>query len=103
MTNQRGDRSGELHALANMADAHRQLGSLDQALELAEEALRLARSVGDRQIEAGVLLDRGIVHELAGRVEQARESYREAVELSRRIGFKWGEAEASRRLTGLTG
>ncbi|WP_329790415.1 tetratricopeptide repeat protein [Lentzea sp. DG1S-22] len=89
-------------SLVNRADTHRQLGSLDRALELAE-ALLLARSVGDRQIEAGVLLDRGTVHELAGRGEPARASYTEAAELARRIGFRWGESEAARKLAGLDG
>ncbi|WP_167521603.1 ATP-binding protein [Microbispora triticiradicis] len=80
------DEVGEAWMLDGLAAVHRDLGSLDEALECCEQALVIWRRVGDRAAECASLNDLGDICRTFGRTATALVRLREALALSREIG-----------------
>ncbi|MBP2706808.1 tetratricopeptide repeat protein [Microbispora sp. RL4-1S] len=81
-----GDEDGEAWMSGGLAAIHRDLGSLEEALEYGERALAIRRRAGDRAAECACLNDLGDVLRRLGRATAALERLREALALSREIG-----------------
>jgi class 3 adenylate cyclase/predicted ATPase len=85
-----------------VGESLRRMLRLDEALEHAEESVRLFRDLGARWELASALGDRGSIHRLAGRLEEAEADLREALALCRdlkeRALVSWTAAELVRTL-----
>ncbi len=77
---------GRALALRNLAFFLRQLGEPQQAVELAEQAAVLARSVGDPALMAWILLGLADVADAVGDVERSERLYGEMLDTARQAG-----------------
>jgi non-specific serine/threonine protein kinase len=79
----RGDQQGEIEALLSLAGPMQYLEGMDRTVELEQEALRLARSIGDVWREAKAL---GALGWDDSDLEKRRENWGEAIRLFRQVG-----------------
>ena len=75
------DRSGEMRLLMQLAEAHRQLGEYQDAVEAYERADRLSRQLGDELTRGDILQQRGGLYLYLGDLDKALENFREAIPL----------------------
>lgn len=66
-----------------LATSHRSLGHGDEALQVSQEAVRLAEELGDAQLLARSLNGLGKIHQLASRYDEARLTFERAVEAAK--------------------
>jgi len=92
---QRVSATGRALALRNLAFFLGHQGEREQALELAEQAAALARSVGDPSLMTWILLGLGQATEVSGDLERAERVYREMHEIARQAG---DDTQAARAL-----
>lgn len=83
-----------IHVLNYMAICNRELGSLDRALELGFESMRIAQNTGARHDLVHSLVGIGEVYVRKQEYVQARRYLREALLLSNDLGFFHGAAIA---------
>ncbi|HEY6102728.1 MAG TPA: LuxR C-terminal-related transcriptional regulator [bacterium] len=83
---QRVSATGRALALRNLAFFLHHQGEREQALELAEQAAALARSVGDPSLMIWVLLGLGQAMQVSGDLERSERVYGEMLEIARRAG-----------------
>lgn len=76
----------ELHALSLNAQLHRQLGQLQNALDLYNRALDLARHVNERREEAFTLGGVALVYSDMGYPRKSREYFEQVLSLWKEIG-----------------
>ena len=88
----------ELAALIGAACAHRELGSLDEALSHAQQAFALTDELGYRVTETEALVELAETHLALGRFVRARQQAERAVDLGRETGHRLAEAKALRAL-----
>jgi tetratricopeptide (TPR) repeat protein len=69
-------------------------GEIDRSIELFQEAIQLARSLGDRALIARMLARAAPPLFVAGRVDEGAPLAEEAVEINREIGFASGLVES---------
>ena len=81
-------------ATNRQVEALRELGHLDEALELAEDGVAQAGESDDPVLEADSLIALGRVHERLTRLEEAQGHYLEALSLYRRAEKLPGQARA---------
>jgi predicted ATPase len=87
--------------LGVLADSHRGAGRLDEALEVVEEALAMARRTGERHYEAELYRSRGRLRLATGGQEKAEADFRQALAVARRQGAKMFELRAATALARL--
>jgi adenylate cyclase len=75
-------------------------GSLDEARELAERGLKLARHYGLRRVEASSLRQLGLIAYYLGDHQEARARFADALQLYIQIGDRQGEGMAVNNLGG---
>jgi tetratricopeptide (TPR) repeat protein len=92
LVHERGDRSGEGIALANLGWASGLLGDFSAARAFHERALSVSREVGNRYQETYTLVNLSAIAEMQGEAPAAMAYARQANELARRIGERSGEA-----------
>jgi tetratricopeptide (TPR) repeat protein len=81
-----GDSRNEADTLRLFAEARRDLGGLDEALEKAGAALELARAAEDVRFEVNALNLLATVHVRSGRTVAGLEHHAEALETARDVG-----------------
>jgi class 3 adenylate cyclase/tetratricopeptide (TPR) repeat protein len=91
-------------ALANRAEAHRELGQYAPAVEIGQRALGLLRKGGHRVGEAAVQENLGLARRALGEHDAARGHFQAALKLARETGARsleastllhWGQLEAA--------
>lgn len=87
----RESRLGEEYALGNLGVAYDSLGQHQQAVELHEQALAIAREVGDREGEGRTLNDLGIAYRNLEQPEQAIAVFEQALGIAQDTGNPVGE------------
>jgi tetratricopeptide (TPR) repeat protein len=84
------DRAGDRNQLSvidlNRAFALEDLGRLDEALQVQDSSLSIARETHDPDIESHLLINRGSILGHLGRVDEARAAYVSAAEAGARAG-----------------
>jgi class 3 adenylate cyclase/tetratricopeptide (TPR) repeat protein len=90
----------ETHFLLRLADAHRDLGRIDDALRVLDEALTAVATTGERWFEPEVLSLKGEIL-AATDVARGEECLRQAIDLARRQGSRMLELRAATRLARL--
>ncbi|OEV09343.1 hypothetical protein AN218_22855 [Streptomyces nanshensis] len=93
------DRLGQREMLTTGVIALRLLDRYDEAMEWAEQALRLAREAGDRHGEAQGLHEMGVCHQGQGSHEEAADALSEAIRIREAINYPRGVA-VSRHVLG---
>ena len=88
----------EAMALCNYGNVLRELRRFDEAVEVCQNAVTLARSTGDRPCEAAVLLNLGLALRYTGHVDEAARICLQARDAQRRLGDQRGEARALNNL-----
>ncbi len=78
--------------VAKLAWAHLELGDLDQATELVEQAIRHARAKDDRLNLVEALRVEALVAQRQKQWGEAARALEEALAVAQSIGFQWGEA-----------
>jgi tetratricopeptide (TPR) repeat protein len=73
---------GEMRNWANLGTALAQLGRHDEAMDMAQRALALARRLGDRENEGVYLGQRAVAHKLAGRLQEALTDFRASLAIT---------------------
>jgi predicted ATPase/tetratricopeptide (TPR) repeat protein len=91
---QRGDLRGEMHCLANLANAARIAHEYSSAREHYEHALRLARQLNYRWGEAATLQELGDIALAQGDLEFARQLTERSLVLCQEIGDRLREARS---------
>ncbi len=79
-------------ALANMGMIYKELGQIDQALDLGIQSLQVFRDLGDHYNLAHILYEIGNDAMSMGRWAAAQEYFQEAIELYERLGVQAGLA-----------
>jgi tetratricopeptide (TPR) repeat protein len=87
----RESRLGEEYALGNLGVAYDSLGQHQQAVDLHEQALVIAREVGDRDGEGRTLNDLGIAYRNLEQPERAIAVFQEALTIAQATGNPVGE------------
>lgn len=72
-------------ALLRLAEGHRMSGELQEAMDLHERALAVAKKLEDERLECSVFLDSGVPFAMTGRMEEALARFRKAEGIARRI------------------
>jgi predicted ATPase/DNA-binding CsgD family transcriptional regulator len=91
---------GRALALRNLAFFLTYHGEVEEALELAEQAMTLARSVGEPSLMTWILLGLGVVTDARGDLERSERIYREMLDVARLAG---DETQAARALCNIGG
>jgi tetratricopeptide (TPR) repeat protein len=93
------DRPGHAIAIPAAVNAYlRSRGHWNEARELQDLALKLARATGNEAAEGAVITDIGHLHYTTGKLRSATAILTQAAELQRRLGDQLGEANAVRWL-----
>ncbi|MGJ3251911.1 MAG: tetratricopeptide repeat protein [Elainellaceae cyanobacterium] len=87
-------RQGEGNALGNLGIAYRNLGDYQQAIDLYEQYLAIAREIGDRRGEGNALGNLGLAYWSLGDYPQAIDLYEQQLVIAREIGDRRGEGNA---------
>ena len=69
---------------------------MEEALQVYEEALALARELGDRSSEGAILGNLGLLQHDRGRMTEAREHYQQALASAREGSHRQFEGRCSR-------
>ncbi|HEY9411905.1 MAG TPA: BTAD domain-containing putative transcriptional regulator [Jiangellaceae bacterium] len=93
-----GDRASECILMFIRAEWYREIGRIDDALELVLVARPLVDELGIRRLQADVRTDIGLCHLARGDLDAARSEFTRAAELARSSGL---QAEGSEALRGL--
>jgi tetratricopeptide (TPR) repeat protein len=88
----RNDRTGQAHALTDLANAHWRLVALEQARVCCDAAFDLWRTLGDTGGKADALLRLGRVHFTSHRYANAIDCFQQAADLRRADHDKHGQA-----------
>lgn len=80
--------------LHELGETHRLHSRYDEAAEMLEQGLAIARSTLDKQLLARISVTLGLVHETKGRYAEAEECYTQASAIYTAIGNDIGRAEA---------
>ncbi|MHC4473817.1 MAG: ATP-binding protein, partial [Planctomycetota bacterium] len=89
------DVDSQAAAIINLGMARRQLGHLEEARDLLEQGIVLARECGNRRWEANATGGLGVVFLRQCRYEEARAQNEKHLALAREIGDRHGEANAT--------
>ena len=93
-----GDRQGMVASLLELGALERDLGRVERAMAILEEAWSLARDLGERLFECSIAIALGDCWLTQSRPNDARVHFIEAKEIARQFGAKSLLAEASRGL-----
>lgn len=80
------DLSGAAHVLNLLGNIHQEIGELEEALRLYDEAHRNAEAAGDRGLLAMIRLHQGIIANIRGNFETARTQYLDSLQGFRAVG-----------------
>jgi tetratricopeptide (TPR) repeat protein len=81
-----GLKASNLGRISDLVSGYLRLGQIEQATELCEEVLPIAREIGDRWYESVLLAKLGNCYRLLGQVEQAIALHEEALTTVREAG-----------------
>ena len=87
-------RQGEGNALRRLGNVDFVLGQHEQAIDLYEQALEIAREVEDHQGEGYVLNNLGNISSVLGQYDQSIDFYEQALEVACKMGDRRGEGDA---------
>src|SRR5215468_5491823 len=87
-----GDVKGEAETLNNLGSVYAEMGALQPAIRLKQEALERLQTLGDRAQEAGTFNDIGYIYDRLGQSDRALDYYTKALALNRQLGNRSGEA-----------
>jgi tetratricopeptide (TPR) repeat protein len=90
----RGDRSGEGRTLNNLGQLAMNLGRIEQASYILNQALTIQREVGNRMGEGMVLHNLGLLAYLQGQMKEAKARFNEALFIARAVHDQRGEGTA---------
>jgi CHAT domain-containing protein/Tfp pilus assembly protein PilF len=93
-----GDRHGEAITLGYVANCQRKLGNLDQALELAQQALRMKQDLGDRGEIGNTQNQLGLIYWERSDYPNAIQHLNDAIEIASAVGDKELEGAARNNL-----
>jgi tetratricopeptide (TPR) repeat protein len=88
---QLGDRHNEGGFLGSLGVSYRDLGQVERAIEIYEQALTITREIGDRKGEGHRLSNLGIAYFDLGQGERAVEYHEQALAIAREIGDRRDE------------
>jgi tetratricopeptide (TPR) repeat protein len=91
---QTGNRDREAICLYGLAEVHCAAGRHEQALELARDALAVARDIADRRTEANAAITLGTIYGRLDRHRPALEHHRHALQLARQTDSRYIRARA---------
>jgi len=78
-----GRPEGEAHCLRGQSEVLATLGKVEEARNIAEQAIEIARRVGHREWTTTALGALGFAYEAAGDLDAAEAAYRESLEMGR--------------------
>lgn len=91
LARQKGDRSGECYALADLGLIHLREGNAAAAIPLLQAALRMTPEFGDRSREIDVMGNLGLAFLAAGQPACALQLLQQALQISRACGDRLAE------------
>lgn len=89
-----GDRRNEANTLRVLAEAHRELGDVARALELARESLTIAVEAGDLPYQSSARSVLATLLSRVGDVEHAMDEHKQALALAQQVGASRETCEA---------
>jgi tetratricopeptide (TPR) repeat protein len=89
-----GDRQGELRSLNNIGSAYNWAARYESAIEVFDEARKVALDLRERRIEGVLLLNAGIAFDFLGKWNESTRRYQQALEIFREIGNRGLEGHA---------
>ncbi len=93
-----GDRHNEAITLGYIANCHRKLGNLDQALEFAQQALRMKQDLGDRSEIGNTQNQLGLIYWERSDYPSAIQHLNASIEIASAVGDKELEGSARNNL-----
>ncbi|MEH2310182.1 MAG: tetratricopeptide repeat protein [Nostoc sp.] len=81
-------------ALTNLGNAYNYLGQYQQAIELLQQSLDIAREIGDRNSEGLSLMNLGNAYNDLGQYQQAIELLQQSLDIAREIGDRNSEGKS---------
>ena len=89
------------NALHELAIVERNLGEIEKAITLEQQAMEIFERIGDIKMKAATLHQLAIIYADRGEVEQAIAFYQQSLELKEKIGNVQGKAATLHQLAGI--
>lgn len=87
-----GDDRARMYHLSNLGELLLDLGEVEQAIVVFEQALEIAQATKDREAEGQALDDLGLAHALLGEPARSLSYHEKALEIAEEVGDTLGKA-----------